>query len=310
MPTNESRSAAPSPTRLFGWIGVTVLIWSFNFIIAKVALRHFEPLTLASFRVLLSTLLLAPVFFLRPGRATFGRADAKTFLLLGLLGVAINQVFFTVGLNFTSVAHSALIIGMGPIYVLLLAWLQGLEALTWRKLAGMLVAFSGVIVLATEHGFSLQGGTLLGDLITLSGSWAFAFYTVLGKKVARKYDSVDMNFFNYLVGAGLILPVAVRQALLLDWSRPGLEGWAALGYMAALASVASYLIYFWALRHLAASRLVAFSYLQPVMATLLGVLLLGEHFTLHLVVGGVLVLVGVYYTEFARAEEPIETPAG
>ncbi len=72
-------------------------------------------------------------------------------------------------------------------------------------------------------------------------------------------------------------------------------------YMAAFASVAAYLVYYWALRYLAASRLAAFSYLLPVMATLLGVLLLPEErVTGHLLGGGALVLVGVYLAEVHR----------
>jgi drug/metabolite transporter (DMT)-like permease len=303
-------SAAPTPTSksphavlLVGMIAAMVLMWSFNFIVGKVALRHFDPLTLAAFRVILSALILVPIYLARPRKRAFGREDAGKFIQLGLLGVALNQVCFTIGLNYTTVAHSSLIIGMGPIYVLLLAWFQGLEAVTLKKLGGMLLAFSGVAVLAAEHGLDLRGGTLVGDLITLAGSWAFAFYTVLGKKAAKKYESVEMNFFNYLAGAVVIAPLAVRQALQFDWAGPGVQGWAALVYMAALASVAAYLIYFWALRHVAASRLVAFGYLHPVLATVLGIVLLGERLTMHLLVGGGLVLVGVYLTEVAPAGE-------
>jgi drug/metabolite transporter (DMT)-like permease len=192
---------------------------------------------------------------------------------------------------------------MGPIYVLMLAWLMGLEAMTWKKILGMALAFAGVVVLAGEQGFSLQGGSLTGDLITLAGSWGFAFYVVLGKKVAPRFDSLEMNTFNYLTGAALILPVAVRQALVLDWRAVAWQGWAGLLFMAAFASVLAYLIYYWALKHVAASRLAAFSYLLPVLATLLGILFLGEPVTKHLLIGGGLVMAGVYMAEIGFGTE-------
>jgi drug/metabolite transporter (DMT)-like permease len=229
------------------------------------------------------------------GRYT-GR-DALNFFLLGLFGVTMNQVLFTLGLNYTTVAHSALIIGTGPITTLLLASLIRLESLTARKLLGMVLSFAGVGVLAAEHGLSLGSGTLRGDLITLGGSLGFALYTVTAKRVARGYDTVTMNTFNYLAGGLLILPLAVRQAARLDWAAVPWTGWASLFYMAMCASVLAYLIYYWALKHMAASRLVAFGYLTPLLGTLLGIVLLDEPATVHLAAGGALIVTGVYITE-------------
>lgn len=304
-------------------IVVMVLSWVFNFIFGKLALRHFDPLTLAAFRVELAGLVMGGVYLAMParwhdeiggpGRRTrFDRHDLWRFVQLGILGVVMNQMLFTVGLNYTTVGHAALIVAMGPINVLLLARLLGLESITARKVTGMGLSFAGVAVLVAERGsaalttggLSLGAGTWRGDLITLSGSLAFSLYTVLGKRVAARYDSVAMNLYNYSIAAILVLPLAVWRGVRLDWSAIGWEGWVGLAYMAVFASVVAYLIYYWALGHMAASRLAAFSYLMPVLATLLGILVLGESVTGHLLVGGALVLVGVWLTE--RAPRPDE----
>jgi drug/metabolite transporter (DMT)-like permease len=175
---------------------------------------------------------------------------------------------------------------MGPIFILLLAWAQGLEALTPRKVVGMAIAFAGVAVLAAEHGVSLRSATLRGDLITMAGSFSFALYTVLGKKVANVYDTVRMNAFNYFAGATVVLPLAGWQAMRLTrahgWGVVAWQGCAAVAYMAVFGSVAAYLIYYWALRYTSASRLGALSYLQPVITTSFGVGLLGEELTSRL----------------------------
>ncbi len=296
-------------------IALQVALWSGNFIIGKIGLRHWSPLSLASFRVVLAALVMLPVYLVHgplPGaeRARWNRRDFWTFVQLGFFGVVINQVCFTIGLNYTTVGHSALIIATGPISVLLMAWALGLEALTLEKVLGMVLAFAGVAVLAAEQGLSLRSGTLRGDLITLAGSLGFATYTVLGKRVAEEYDSVSMNAFNYFAGGLLLLPLAVRQALSLTraggWGSVDWEGWAALGYMAVGASVLAYLIYFWLLRYMAASRLVAFGYFHPVLTTLMGILLLGERLTRSLLLGGALVLAGVYLIESGPREDKLE----
>lgn len=285
------------------------LCWSFNFVFAKRGLRELDPLTLASFRVVLAAVMIAGVYLAARARAgpgakarRFDRQDFRVFTRLGLLGVAMNQVLFTLGLNYTTVGHSSLIIGTGPITILLVAWLQGLERLTVKKVLGMGFSFAGVAILAAEYGISLRTGTLRGDLITLAGSISFALYAVSAKQVAQQYDSLTMNTYNFLIGGAVILPLAVRQGIKLDWGAVGWDGWFAVVYMAGIASVLAYLIFYWALKHLSASRLAAFSYLQPVLVTLLGVVFLGEKATGHLVGGGALILVGVYLTELGPRE--------
>jgi drug/metabolite transporter (DMT)-like permease len=304
-------------------IGVMVLSWSLNFVFGKTGLAYLPPLTLASFRVVLASLLMVPIYAVylwrasrrgageRPGsRVRFSGRDWKTFVQLGLLGVAGNQMFFTVGLSYTTVGHSALIIGTGPISILFLAWALGLEALTVKKLLGMGLAFGGVAVLAAEKGLSLQSATLRGDLITLAGSLAFALYTVLGKRAAAVYDSVAMNAFNYFAGGLVVLPVAIWQGMRLSravgWRAVAWQGWAAVAYMAVFASVVAYLIYFWVLKYMSASRLGAFSYLHPLFTTGLGIGLLGERVTHSLLAGGALVVAGVYLIEWGPRENQQE----
>jgi drug/metabolite transporter (DMT)-like permease len=302
----EEAPPLPSPSRLKLTLAVAVplLIWAFNFLIAKQGMQHLDPTTLASFRVVLAGAIIGVVFLAMPGRRRRpGRQEFWHLAQLGLFGVAINQVLFTVGLNLTTVGHSSLIIGAGPISLLLLAWLHGLERLTARKIIGMAVCFAGVAVLASEAGVTVvthsgeRTGTWLGDLLTLVGSLSFAMFAVRGKKFAQRYDSLSVTTFAHLTGAVMILPLAIRQALVLDWGAVGWQGWGALIYMASMASVTAYLIWYWALRHMDASRLGVFGYLQPLLATGLAVLLLGESVTKHLLSGGALIIAGVALAE-------------
>ena len=119
----------------------------------------------------------------------------------------------------------------------------------------------------------------------------------MAKRVEHKYDTVTLNFFNFLVAGIILLPLAIREGLRLDWQSVGWTGWLGLAFMSICSSVIAYLIYYWALRHMEASRLAATTYVEPVFVPILSVFLLGEHFTKHLLIGGALVLAGVYITE-------------
>lgn len=236
----------------------------------------------------------------------FSLGDIWTFVYLGFFGVVINQMCFTISLGHTSVSHAAVIVGMGPIYTLALAVLFRLEKATWHKATGMGLAFAGVAVLASENGISLHSPSLLGDTIAMTGAVGFATYVVLGKRVVQKYDALTMIAFNHFVGAFLILPVAIHQIRVLHlaarWREVPWQSWAAVLYMVIFSSVVGYLLYFWLLRYLEASQLSAFTYLLPVVATILGIVLLGERGSPIQILGGFLALAGVYWVESGRGQ--------
>jgi drug/metabolite transporter (DMT)-like permease len=313
----SSKGRAPSRPVIATLIGVVVVIWAINFIAAKIGLRSFPPLTMASFRVCAAGLVIIPFYlgvrrmrlaaFAKTDSALgrgFTRRDVWTFLYLGFFGVSVNQFCFTLGLHYTSVNHSAVIVGMGPIYTLILAVLLRLERATWHKAVGMTIAFTGIAVLASEHGISAHSASLLGDAITMTGSVGFAIYAVLGKRVAGEYDALTMTAYNHFAGALILLPLAVHQAWMLhatgNWRAVQWEAWAAILYMGLFGSAVAYLLYYWLLRYLEASQLSAFTYLLPVLATILGILTLGEKGSWMELVGGALALGGVYWTESSR----------
>ena len=295
-----------------------MVIWAVNFIAAKIGLRHFPPLTMASFRVCGAGVVMIPFylglrrlrFFAQAAAARkrrFTRQDAWTFLYLGFFGVSVNQFCFTLGLHYTSVSHSAILVGMGPIYTLILAVLLRMERATWHKAVGMAIAFTGIAVLASEQGISTHSSSLLGDAITMTGSLGFAMYAVLGKRVAHDYDALTMTAYNHFAGALVVLPLAVHQAWMLgaagNWRAVPWQGWAAILYMGLFGSAVAYLLYYWLLRYLEASQLSAFTYLLPVLASVLGILTLGEKGSWTQILGGALALGGVYWTESGRTSQ-------
>ena len=296
-------------------IGLVVVVWALNFIAAKIGLRYLPAVTMASFRVVIAGFCMVPAYFIcshlpafadaqRARERGFTRRDLWTFFYLGFFGVVVNQMCFTMGLRYTSVGHAAVIVGMGPIYTLVLAVLFRLERATWHKVVGMAIAFAGVAVLALENGISTRSPSLLGDAITMTGSIGFATYAVLGKRVAGRYDALTMTAFNHFAGAIIVLPVALRQAGALGpiarWRAVPWQGWTALIYMGICSSALAYIFYFWLLRYLEASQLAAFTYLLPVLAVILGIVLLGERGSVLQIVGGGLALGGVYWVESGR----------
>jgi drug/metabolite transporter (DMT)-like permease len=289
-----------SPALLYGLIAAMVFFWSANYTIGKVALREFPPLLGCGLRIGFASAFIAPVYFLQKGPASWAKRDVPFLLFLGLFGVTLNQLFFMVGLSRTSVVHSALIIGMTPIFVLLFAAAIKQERITLRKAAGMLIALGGVALLNTipvEGGLPSARPTIAGDLYVTLAAMAFALFTVMGKKVSLRHSAVTVSAFGYVGGAVAMAPVILWQGRNFSFGRVSLAAWSSLVYMGLFSSVVCYLIYYYALGRISASRVSAFNYLQPLVATLLAAVALGERITLPVVAGGAVIFSGVYLTE-------------
>lgn len=288
----------PSEGRLYSLLLLMVALWSLNYAIGKVALREFPALLLACLRTTISGLVVLPIYLSH--RKAWARqwkwSELRGLLVLGVAGLVLNQVLFVVGLSWTSVGHASIVVVLMPVMVLLFSVFVGLEHFTAGKLLGILIAAAGVIVLqaAKDQG---SGATIYGDLFIFLSGIALAAFTVKSKQISSRYDSLTINSVAYIGGAVALVPTTIWLSLGFDYKRPSAIAWASLFYMAAFAGVFSYLIYNYALQYIPASRVSAFSYLQPLGATVFAVFLLGELITASLVIGGILVLAGVFITE-------------
>ena len=289
----------PSHWTLYSLIVLMTTLWAINFVVAKIALRELPPLLIVGIRSLLAGLMMLPVYWWHTRtapNARWTRRDLAMLVLLGLFGVALNQVFFILGMNRTSVAHAALIIGLTPVIVLSVAAAIGLESLSAGRLVGMLTALGGVALLQTGAGKS-SGATLAGDAWILLGAVTFAIFTVAGKKAAHSFSSITLNTFAYVSAGIALLPMTLWQLSDFPLANVSAVTWLSVLYMALIASVLCYLIYYHALTWIPASRVAAFSYVQPLLATGLAIATLGERPTASLLTGGALVLAGVIMAE-------------
>lgn len=294
---NDPGQHGPAHWKLYLLLALMVALWSGNYIVGKIALRQLPALVLVCFRITFAGLLMLPLYASeqrRMPRRNWSRKDVPALILLGICGVNLNQVFFVIGLSRTSVAHTSLVIALTPLLVLSLAAIRGLEHFTTRKVIGMAIAVSGVMTLNFSRA---SGASPSGDFIVLLGALSFTFFTVLGKESSRKYGNITLNTFAYTGSALIAAPLTIYFLFTFPLAQVTWGGWVSVFYMSAFSSVLCYLIYYHALRYIAASRVSALSYLQPLLATLMAVPVLGEVITPPLMLGGALILAGVYVTE-------------
>ncbi len=283
---------------------VAVSCWAINMVATKEALLGFSPLSLAMVRAVAAALVFWILFLFFRDRSLLRltRGQWLRFLLMAFCGITMDQLLFIEGVAHTDVPHAALIVAVEPVMVLALSVLMSLETLTMLKGVGMALSFSGVVLLTYGKTGHANHADWLGNLILMAEVVVFAVYTILVKEVSDQYDVVTLNSMVFGLGALMMVPFCATAVWHLQWSRIPMRSVLGLGFMIFFSSVIAYLLYVFALKGLTAARVEAFYYIEPVIATGLGIWLLHDRVGLWVILGGGLILLGVYFTEWERGE--------
>ena len=270
-------------------------VWGLSQVAAKVSLAEVPPLTQAAVRSLGAALLLA--LWARARGLPLWRRDGsgRAGLLVGALFAAEFACLF-IGLQFTSASRMVVFLYSAPFVVALgMPWLNRSEQLDRVQMLGLLTAFAGVVWAYSEGLGAATAGPRqwLGDALGLAGAvfWALSTLALRGSVLTRALPEKTLMY--QLLVSAMVLGAAAPLAGETLPTQLSAATWWGLGFQTGVVTFASYLVWFWLVRHYPATRVSAFTLLTPVFGLLAGVMLLNEPATARLLVGLVAVCAGI-----------------
>ena len=272
---------------------LAVLFLGTNPVAVKVAVAEFPPLPFVAMRFTLAgLLLLALVALLEQGNGRPGRRDLLSLAGVGLVGVGANNVAFTHGVSMTTASETALIYAALPIWGILLGLALGLERPTPWGILGVCLAFLGVAVVV--YGGLTGSTSLLGNLLIVVATVCWGAYAVLSLPRLRRYSPLVVASYTMLFGGLGALPFALPGFLDAGWAEASGEAWGALAYSTLLVAAFGFWAWQRGVSQVGANRVLVYQYLITLVGVTAGVLLLGESLTANKVLGGAVILLGVY----------------
>jgi drug/metabolite transporter (DMT)-like permease len=277
------------------WLLLLVLsvLWGGSFYFAKIAVLEIPPLTLALGRVGIAAAALA-VFACAIG-ATFPR-DAATWWQLTLMAAFNNVVPFTLlfwGQIHISIGLASILNATSPLFGVLAAhWMTHDDRFSVGRAVGLIAGFAGVVVLIGPDLLGELGTDVVAELACLVASASFAIGAVLSRRV-RGFSPVAVATGQLTMSTVLLLPVVLlfdRPGSVLTASRTAI--WAMLS-LALLSSALAYLIYFRIIARAGATNALIVTFLLPVSAILLGIVLLGETVDPRQLAGMAAIFIGI-----------------
>ncbi|MBK5258519.1 MAG: DMT family transporter [Thermoanaerobaculia bacterium] len=268
------------------------ILFSLNYIISKLAMGHFAPLSFAWLRVAGSAIVLNLI--LGRSRTHWSRRDSFHVAGFAILGVVINQTLFLSGLALTSAHVAAILITTIPVFALAAAMMLGHERGTAAKVGGIALAGAGALLVVGGEGFFEGVNSVVGALMLVGNCLAYALYLVLSKPAVERLSPTRVIARMFAVGSVLMFPISAVSLWREEWRTIPLSAWIGLALVIAGPTVAAYLLSAWALRYAESSLVAAYTYVQPVLTTILAAIFLGEHLKSIVAVAAVLIFAGVW----------------
>lgn len=281
-----------------------VFLWGTSFAVSKIGLHVLSPLNLAGLRFLTASVIFGLILSFQKVNQKIERQDILQLIVMGFMSITSYFYIQYTGLLYTTSINASLLLATSPLWTTVLGVIMRQEQIKLKAISGMLLAFFGVtLVISKGNPVTLfTSKTLYGDLLLLSNAGVWAIYTLYGKRIMLKYSPFTAVAYIHIFGTFMLLPIILIPnplnpvTLLEQGSALTLPTMLAVLYLAVLCSVYAYYMWFQGIAQIGAIRTASFYYISPLFALMAGIWLLNETMTPLMLLGGCMVITGVFLT--------------
>lgn len=277
-----------------------VLFWGMTIAPTKWALESIPPLTLIFLRLALGSLIFLPFAWKVSGGLQWAAVPWKRLASLSFTGVAGYFLFQYVGVSMTSGVNASIISASLPLCTIILAAAYLKEKITRNQWLGLLLGMAGVLAITIHPGSGgAQGSSLLGDLLVLVGHVIWAMYVIQLKR-PRGEETLPSEMFTTLtlvIGGLMVLPFAAAELWYLGMPEVSAKGMGSLAALVLGPTILAYWLWNRGIESVSAGKAGLYLNTMPLISVITSILLLGEALTWRTLMGGLLVIAGVFWAE-------------
>lgn len=262
-------------------------------------------MSLAFLRFALASLFIAPFFLIQVKKIKIDKKDLPKLIAVGIFAITLNITFFFEGITRTTAISASALTLIIPGFSVLLGWIFLKEKIYLINLVGIIVGLLGAIVIIELPQLFLGDYSidqLFGNLLIIFASISWVISGIFSKEMLKKYPSLTVTAIAFLVGTlTFFLPAAREYSESPGWvNHITLVGILGLVFMTLLSSISAYFLFEWGLAKTSVNRANLFQYIEPFIAAVFAIILLGEKITPPFIFGALLVIGGVYLGTLAK----------
>ena len=262
------------------------------------------PLLLTDFRIIGAALL----FWLTSAFTPKERVAPFDLLLLAgaaMLGILFNQGCYIFGVGLTSPGEASIITTTMPLWVMVLAAVILGEPITLKKASGVALGAAGALLLVLSGKSTSQTGAnpVLGDILVLTAQLSYALYLTFYRNFIKKYSVVTLMKWMFTFAAIAVVPFSVKEWTLVQWREISAFEWCGVAFVVGCATYLAYICIMIGQKHLRPTLVGMYNYVQPIVASIVGMILGLDSFTPAKCVAVVLIFCGVYLVTISKAAQ-------
>ncbi|MGL4993064.1 MAG: DMT family transporter [Bacteroidales bacterium] len=301
------------------WIGhlaifATAILFGLNIPIAKSLMPdYFAPTTVTSLRMVFAAVAFWITSLFLP-KEKVSNKDLFFLFRASLFGVFLNQSSFIIGLSTTSPIDASIIGTTAPLIVMIIAAIFLKEPITIKKASGVAIGLGAAIyIVLTQqqpNGEEISS-SLVGNLLCLVGSALYAIYLVMTKNISSRYSSVTIMKWMFLFASTLILPFTWNDIITSPafLNRAPIEEYLSLGYVLFCATYLTYMLIPVGLKRIRPTTVGMYNYLQPLVASMVAIMIGQDRFTWDKPLAGAVIFIGVYLVTMSKSKDDLAREA-
>ena len=274
-------------------------VWAGSFIVVDIVTKEMDPIDLGFLRFLVATPLMILIAVVRKKPLLLPKKELPWLVVLGLTGVTLLYLFQFLGIHYTNAPTASVLINTNVIFIAILSGLFLHETLTRKRVAGIVLSFIGVFVIMfsdiSKQALTFDNLFFIGGILMLLSALCWALYSFVGKRLLKTYDEFVITTYAFGFGTLLYIPFVILH-LGPVLQQTSLNGWLAVLYLALTCSLFGYLGWYYALKHIDASKAAVFLNFIPLFTILMS-FFLGTSLTWFFLLGAALIIYGVYITQ-------------
>jgi len=270
-----------------------IIIWGVSFIATKYTLGEIKPLVIILFRQIIGVIVL--VLFAISTKKSF-KITLRDFGLLAVFSfIATIHLWIQItGLQYTSASNTGWIIGVTPVFMLILDLIFFKEKITSLQLTGIILSFFGLLLLVSKGDFtSINIISNKGDILVLISAGTWAIYSIVGKKITLNYSPLMTIIYLFLIMTVYIAPFTINNENINAVLHLTISAWLAILFLGIFCSAIAYVLWAEAMNEMPASKVGVFLYVQPFITFFAAWILLNEQVTLLTMGSGIIIVSGV-----------------
>lgn len=280
--------------KAFFALGMVCFFWGTTWVASREGVRHMPALQMAGIRQLLGGIIYV-IFFIAKGVSFPRGKEWVPIIVMSILNFMLSNALSTWGVKYISAGLGSILGAIFPLWLVVIGLFSSAAKIPARAIIGLLLGFAGVCIIFIDHLNDLLNPEFrFGIILSIIATWTWAFGILYTKKQALRFNPY-FSLGLQMVISGLVL-IGITEAgndsipiSAIPW-----QSWAAIWYLIIFSSILTFIAFLYALQNLPTELTSIYAYITPVVAVLLGWLILNEKLTLIIALGGAVTLLGVY----------------